>query len=297
MREITFKPDFENWRAVARQLLRQGVPPSDVRLADCEQESSLWTADFVSADPDENHTPLLVPRQFVEMAQHVSCHINPLRWQLLYSVLWRLKENRNVLRLEADDEVKTLLFMDQQVRRDVERMKAAVTFERIQIEPGHERLIAWHRPDYAIVELAAPFYVERYSDVRRSILTPYRSAHWEPQSRKVEFGGGVPRFTMPRREELKQLWLAQRRTLLQPVRKQPQPAHESTGEQERDSMFGPSLTAAKAVSAKPFVPNSLDLPVLIEAIQRCQGCELIGRREGRACARARRTACRSAPGP
>ncbi|HEX7959812.1 MAG TPA: UdgX family uracil-DNA binding protein, partial [Terriglobales bacterium] len=281
MQEITFKPDFENWRAVARQLLRQGVPPSQVRLADCEQESSLWTADFVIADANESLTLLLVPRQFVEMAKHVSCHINPLRWQLLYSVLWRLKENRHLLKVEADDEVKTLLFMDQQVRRDVERMKAAVRFERIQVEPGHERLIAWHRPDYAIVELAAPFFAERYSDVRWSILTPYRAAHWEPESKKLEFGGGVPRFTMPRREELKQLWLAHQRPSLQPARKQPQPAHEGTGNQERQShelqsMFGPSLNGTKAASAKPFVPNSVELPVLSDAVQRCQGCELHG---------------------
>jgi uracil-DNA glycosylase len=274
MQEITFKPDFENWRAVARQLLRQGVPPSEVRLADCEQESSLWTADFVAADANGHHTPLLVPRQFVEMAKHVSCHINPLRWQLLYSVLWRLKENRNLLKLEADDEVKTLVFMDQQVRRDVERMKAGVKFERIQIEPQHERLIAWHRPDYAIVELTGLFFAERYSDVRWSILTPYRSAHWDPQSQKLQFGGGVPRFTMPRREELKQLWRAQQRPSLQPARKQPRPAHEGTAEQERQSMFAPSVSAAKAASAKPFVPNSVDVPVLREAVQRCQGCEL-----------------------
>ena len=50
MREITFKPDFESWRAVARQLLKQSVAPAEVRLADCEQESSLWIADFVTAE-------------------------------------------------------------------------------------------------------------------------------------------------------------------------------------------------------------------------------------------------------
>lgn len=272
MREITFKPDFENWRAVARQLLRQGVPPSQVRLADCEQESSLWTADFVTADANEDHTRLLVPRKFLELAKHVSCHINPLRWQLLYSVLWRLKENRNILKLEEDDEVKTLLFMDQQVRRDVERMKAAVKFEPIQIEPEHERLIAWHRPDYAIVELATLFFADRYSHVRWSILTPYRCAHWEPESKKLEFGAGVPRFTMPRREELRQLWLTQQRPSLEPARKQPRSAYAGTAEER--SMFGPTLNIAKAASAKPFVPNSVELPVLSAAAQRCQGCEL-----------------------
>lgn len=274
MQEITFKPDFESWRAVARQLLNEGVAPAEVRLADCEQESSLWTADFVTADASENQTPLLVPRQFVEIAKRVACHINPLRWQLLYSMLWRLKQNRNVLKVEAEDEVTTLLFMDQQVQRDVERMQTAVKFERIQIGPGEERLIAWHRPDYAIVEFAAPLFVERYARMCWAILTPYRSAYWEPESKKLEFGAGVPRFNMPRREELKQLWLAQQRPSAQPARKQPQPAHTDSVQQQSEPMFHGGASVSRAGSAKPFVPNSHELPVLTEAVQRCQGCEL-----------------------
>src|SRR5262250_2894609 len=150
MREITFKPDFESWRAVARQLVKERVPPSEIRMMDCEQDSTLWTADFVSGDggPDPQ---ISVPRQFLQIAKHVARHINPLRWQLLYSVLWRLKDNRNLLKVDGDDEVKTVLFMEQQVRRDVERMQAGLKFDRVPVEPSHERLIAWHRPDYAIV--------------------------------------------------------------------------------------------------------------------------------------------------
>src|SRR5207248_3508271 len=153
MREISFKPDFESWRAVARQLVRERVPPPEVRMMDCEQDSTLWTADFIAGDAEPD-AQILVPRQFLDAAKHVACHINPLRWQLLYSMLWRLREDRNVLKLEGDDDVKTLLFIDQQVRRDVERMQAAIKFDRIEVEQGNERLIAWHRPDYAIVELA-----------------------------------------------------------------------------------------------------------------------------------------------
>ena len=273
MREITFKPDFESWRAVARQLLREGVPPSDVRMMDCEQDSTLWTADFVSSN-DGPDPRIVVPRQFLEIAKHVACHINPLRWQLLYSVLWRLRGNRNLLKLENDDAVKTILFMEQQVLRDLERMQGAIKFDRIQVEPGDERLIAWHRPDYAIVELAAQYFAERFARSRWSILTPYRSAHWEPKDQKLEFDNGVPRFTMPGKEELKQLWLTQRRASAPAMRKQPQPARVDSGERQLQSMFGNSLGVNRAPGAKSFVPSSIELPVLNEAIQRCQGCEL-----------------------
>jgi uracil-DNA glycosylase len=273
MREITFKPDFESWRAVARQLLTDGVPPSEIRMMDCEQDSTLWTADFVdgSGSPDSQ---IVVPRQFLEIAKHVARHINPLRWQLLYSVLWRLRQNRELLKVESDDEVKTVLFMEQQVRRDLERMQASVKFDRIQIERGHERLIAWHRPDYAIVELAAPSFTERFARAAWSILTPYRSAHWDPESKGLEFGSGVPRFTMPTKEELKQLWLAQRGIEMQPVRKQPQPAWVESGERQLQSVFGGLLHAQRATGAKSFVPNSLELSVLNGAVQSCHGCEL-----------------------
>jgi len=273
MREITFKPDFESWRAVARQLLRERVPPSEVRMMDCEQDSTLWTADFVSGDggPDPQ---ISVPRQFLETAKHVACHINPLRWQLLYSVLWRLRQNRELLKVETDDEVKTVLFMEQQIRRDAERMQTGVKFEQIQVEPQNERLIAWHRPDYAIVELAAPLFAERFVRSRWSILTPYRSVHWNPERRKLEFGGGVPRFTMPRKEELKQLWLAQRGALAQPARKQPQPVRVESTQHRLQPMFGDKFRVQTAATAKAFVPGSLELPVLNDAVQRCQGCEL-----------------------
>jgi len=273
VREITFKPDFESWRAVARQLLKDRVPASEVRIMDCEQDSTLWTAEFVSGNggPDPQ---ILIPRRFIDIAKHVACHINPLRWQLLYSVLWRLCEKRDLLKVDTDDEVKTILFMDQQVRRDLERMQTGVKFEGIQVEPGHERLIAWHRPDYAIMELAAPYFAERFARSQWSILTPYRSAHWDPESKKLEFSAGVPRFTMPRKEELKQLWVAQLGAEVRPARKQPQAARMDAGEHQLQSIFGNSLRLQRATGAKSFVPNSRGLPVLHEALQRCQGCEL-----------------------
>ena len=279
MREITFKPDFESWRAVARQLLREGVPPSDVRMMDCEQDSTLWTADFVSSN-DGPDPRIVVPRQFLEIAKHVACHINPLRWQLLYSVLWRLRSNRNLLKLENDDAVKTILFMEQQVLRDLERMQGAIKFDRIQVEPGDERLIAWHRPDYAIVELAAPYFAERFPRSRWAILTPYRSAHWEPEDQKLEFDAGVPRFTMPGKEELKQLWLTQRGASVPAMRKQPQPAGVKSAERQPQPQlqpqptFGNALGMPRIAGARSFLPSVIELPVLNEAIKRCEGCEL-----------------------
>jgi uracil-DNA glycosylase len=271
MREITFKPDFESWRAVARQLLKEGVLPSEVQLLDCEQDSTLWTADFVTGNggPDPR---ILVPHQFLEIAKHVACHINPLRWQLLYSVLWRLRQNRDLLKSESDDQVKTILFMDQQVRRDVERMHTGIKFDRIRVEPGHERLIAWHRPDYATLELATSFFAERFARVRWSILTPFRSAHWEPEGKKLDYGAGVPRFIMPSKEELKQLWLAQRSAPAQPARKQP--VRADSAQHQLQPMFAGTYPVQKTANAKPFVPTSLELPVLNDAVERCQGCEL-----------------------
>src|SRR5205823_7189394 len=92
--------------------------------------------------------------------------------------------------------------------------------------------------------------------------------------KKLEFGAGVPRFTMPRKAELKQLWLAQRDPLLKAVRKQPQPTHAGSADYQLQPMLDARISTQKAASAKPFVPGTLELQVLKDAVQRCQGCEL-----------------------
>jgi uracil-DNA glycosylase len=83
--------------------LRESVPPADVTfLPDGAQPPSTDDAD----------AGIRVPRRFVDLARAVAPHRDPARWQLLYSVLWRLVHDNRDLLETADPEVARLLAME-----------------------------------------------------------------------------------------------------------------------------------------------------------------------------------------
>lgn len=292
MRQITFPSDFESWRQAARALLIERVPPAEVCLRDSDQGDMAGVAESGTGECNaEGRGPqFFVPRQFVEIARYVSCHNNSGRWQLLYSVLWRLQQDRNLLRLEDDHEVKGLLLLEQQVRRDVYKLQAYARFYSIHAD-GQEHLIAWHCPEYRSLELAVPQFLKRYETMHWSLLTPFRSVHWEPQTRKLQFGDGIPRFTPPEKDELKELWLSYYGAVFNPARvkiksvrtqlpTRPRVAIAEAAELSQPLQEAPMRPErAKAPKQQPssaaaFVPNSLELTVLRESIKNCQGCAL-----------------------
>ena len=112
------------------------------------------------------------------------------KWNLLYSVLWRIAhENHHLLKVETDDEVIQLLRMEDAVSRDVHHVHAFVRFKKVTDAEG-ERYVAWYKPDHKSIRLAAPFFAKRFAGMRWSILTPDGSAHWD---------GKTLRFTARRR--------------------------------------------------------------------------------------------------
>ena len=59
----------------------------------------------------------MVPRRFVETAQHVARHPAPDRWALLYRVLWRVvRQSREVMEDADDPDVKRLFVLEREVR-------------------------------------------------------------------------------------------------------------------------------------------------------------------------------------
>src|SRR5262249_35109304 len=79
-----------------------------------------------------------------------------------------------------------LLRLDATIRCDVHKMHAFVRFR-----PVGEWHVAWFKPAHPIVELAAPFFADRFASMRWSILTPDRCAHWDGETLRLT--DGVPR--------------------------------------------------------------------------------------------------------
>ncbi len=168
--------DLDGFRRAARGLLAEGVPPEQVQWIDGDAG-----ADLFGGGAPVDATPLRLPRAAVDLIRLVVCHRDPVRFALLYQLIWRLgRGERALLERASDPLVHRLARMERAIRRDRHKMHAFVRFRKMGIDPdGVERYAAWFEPDHHIVELASPFFKARFPAFRWSILTPLGSAHWD----------------------------------------------------------------------------------------------------------------------
>jgi DNA polymerase len=285
-----FAPTFEDWRRAARRLIAAGVPPQDV----------VWAPDGAGQDlleglagdvspPDARAETARVPRGFFEVARLAADHRDDQRWALLYRVLWRLThEERHLLELAGDPDVRALRRLSDDVRRDTHKMHAFVRFTKVEDPADGERYVAWYRPDHFIARRAAAFFAERFPAMRWSVLTPDLSAHWD--GRQLTFTPGVPRSSAPQEDELSELWRAYYGAVFNPARvnlkamRAEMPVRHWSTLPETRALAG-LLAAApgrvnamigtpRAADARAFVPPGATLDELRTAVQRCQGCDL-----------------------
>ena len=294
MRQAAIQPDFGSWRTAARDLLADGVPPDQVIWTDTRAESDLLPA-VVTDRPDRMApTTARVPKEFVAVGKTVSHHRDDGRWSLLYRLLWRLTHGEpNLLHITVDDDVAKLTSMERSVRRDIHKAHAFVRFRSVVADDGAEQMVAYHRPDHFIVPAIGPWFAKRFGPMRWTILTPDASASWDGHT--VSYGPGVPASAAPRPDELEGLWKTYYASIFNPARvkvaamKKEMPVRhwatlpeaELIDDLLRQATPRVEVMMAKtkaekpaAKSAAPFVPPTLELPVLRGAANKCQGCDL-----------------------
>ncbi|MGZ2412688.1 uracil-DNA glycosylase [Sphingomonas sp. F9_3S_D5_B_2] len=199
--------DFDGWRDAARDLAEAGVPASAV----------VWQVEGGDADLFGSDTPqpaaasFPVPRAFVELARAVVCHSDPQRFALLYAMLLRVKVNKQALDDAADPLVRRLQDLAKAVRRDIHKMHAFVRFRELD-----ERFVAYFEPEHHIVRRAASFFVDRFTNMRWSILTPELSIHWEGQT--LNEGPGATRADAPSGDPLEETWRTYYASIFNPAR-------------------------------------------------------------------------------
>ena len=164
--------DFEGWRDAARNLAEAGVPAEAVVWEVEGGEPDLFGSE--SLQPPAPSFP--VPRNFVDLAKDAVCHSDRERFGVLYALLLRLKINRDALDDEADPLVRRAEELAKAVRRDVHKMHAFVRFREVD-----GRFVAFFEPEHHVVRRGASFFVNRFTNMHWSILTPELSIHWDGQ--------------------------------------------------------------------------------------------------------------------
>lgn len=212
MLQVLVENNFASWRTAARELLLERRAPDEILWTN-ETQNSL----FENEKPKEkNHKIIKVPADFLRVAEAAACFDDFEKWSLLYRLLFRIVyENKNLLSIESDDDVRRALLMEKAVARDMHKFHAFVRFRRVEIEKK-ELFIAWHVPDHFIVERAAPFFVRRFGAMMFSILTPKGCAHWDLEN--LTFSEAVSSNCAPQTDDTEDFWLAYYKSIFNPFR-------------------------------------------------------------------------------
>lgn len=220
MRTLLIEPEYEAWRAAARRLLTEGVPPEEVLWADDAQEAPLFAQEEPAPYGGAGTQALKVPPAFLDLARSAAAHTDARRWGLLYRVLWRLTHGseRHLLSMPTDRDVRQLQDWCKAVGRDIHKMHAFVRFRLVgtSTATGREQFVAWFEPEHRIVRLAAPFFEKRFAGMDWSILTPYECVHWD--GTRLHFTPGVPRSSAPDEDAQDELWRTYYRSIFNPAR-------------------------------------------------------------------------------
>ncbi|RYE03201.1 MAG: DUF4130 domain-containing protein [Sphingomonadales bacterium] len=210
---LAAEDDFEGWRDAARALAGARVPPSDVVWQVGEHPADLF-GDEAMLEPAAPRA-FRVPRAFLDLAQSVILHSDPQRFALLYTLLAGLIEAPRRIEDRADPLVRRLEDMAKQVRRDVHKMRAFVRFREVADDAG-ARFVAWFEPEHHIVRANARFFVDRFANMRWSILTPELSIHWDGET--LTEGPGATRGDAPAGDPVEDVWKTYYASTFNPAR-------------------------------------------------------------------------------
>ncbi|WP_183903199.1 UdgX family uracil-DNA binding protein [Rhizobium sp. BK212] len=173
--------DLAEWRDAARAFAAAGILPEEIDWREKDEEADLaFQRDAMPPAPIMARKPMTVPPAFIDLAETVLCHSDPVRFSLLYRLLWRLQLDRQLLEVASDEDVVRARLMAKNVRRDAHKMTAFVRFKEVgAVSADRRKFLAWFEPDHHIVRRTAPFFQRRFTDMDWLIATPKGSAAWD----------------------------------------------------------------------------------------------------------------------
>lgn len=177
---------YDAWRTAARALAYARTDPNEVLWTTDGKEPSIFGPVFQTP----GQSPITVPKTFVTLAQSVVCHRDPARFSLLYETLMRLQNYPRLLQDTSDRRIAKLIEMQDSVHDCAQKMKEDLRFKDVTTS-GRRQSDAWFEPTHYTLEMAAPFFAQRFSDMDWRILTPYQSAIYKHG--ELLFGEPLPK--------------------------------------------------------------------------------------------------------
>jgi len=215
--QITFAPNFAGWQKVARRALASELAPENIVWEELDNNQPALA--MFNEHEIQNDTPdsrFRVPKSFIESAKRVVCHRDSRRWALVYRLLWRVTHGEpHLLEIIVDPDVHEFTRMETAVRHEVHKMRAFIRFRAIE-HHGETWHAAWFEPEHHILELNAPFFRDRFTNMHWSILTPDCCVHWDGES--LTFTAGVPKSEAPARDRMEELWRTYYSSIFNPAR-------------------------------------------------------------------------------
>ncbi|CAN5136178.1 UdgX family uracil-DNA binding protein [soil metagenome] len=221
---LDHETDFDGWRRAARAFRLAGIEPADARfvVAGSDDQGGLFDDPApVGADamPPVASTvekeAFTVPKAFVDVAREVILHRSADRFDLMYRLLWRLRDEPDLMKIVSDVDVADAMERAKNVSRASHKMKAFVRFREVTDDEG-QTWVAWFEPAHRVLEKTAPFFVNRFTTMRWSILTPDGSCLWDGQA--LTFGPPARAEDAPQEDEIEEFWKTYYASTFNPAR-------------------------------------------------------------------------------
>lgn len=221
--ELAHETDFDGWRKAARAFRLAGVEPAAARFGVRGAAGTDCLFDHTSQIPGPapgsggagGEAPFPVPKAFVDLAQEVILHRSADRFDLMYRLLWRLRDEPDLIKVVSDRDVADAMERAKNVSRASHKMKAFVRFRAVQ-DQGGEAFVAWFEPAHRVLEKTAGFFVRRFTTMRWSILTPDGSCLWDGET--LAFGPPADAADAPQEDEIEEFWKTYYASTFNPAR-------------------------------------------------------------------------------
>lgn len=219
-------PGCEEWRENARHLLNEQIHPNNViwNVAHDNQADLLGWIEGEGANhrklgpvkKEVSKNSYHVPKYTMDFLNTALCHKSDEKFALCYRVIWRvIFENRNLLHLKTDNDVIRLSSMVKAVNRDAYKMSAYLRFRSVHHGEA-EHFIAWYEPEHYSLEVKLNFFKTRFRNMRWSIITPYRAAHWDTD--ELTLDDNPDPSVYPKDDNIEKYWLTYYANIFNPAR-------------------------------------------------------------------------------